>query len=136
PTNILFNANGDALLADFGLASILAASMKNGITTGNPNYMAPESFRGSVSKQGDQYTLGCIAYELLTGRVPFTAPDFFALGFKHMSETPFPPTQLNLLVPRWLEQAVLKAMAKQRTDRHLDMAAFLASLGLTDNYYY
>ncbi|GAC1481074.1 MAG: hypothetical protein NVS2B12_36180 [Ktedonobacteraceae bacterium] len=129
PANILFNANGDAMLADFGIATMLATSIKYGTAIGTPYYMAPEQFRGSISKEGDQYALGCIAYELFTGRVPFTAPDFFALGYKHMSETPLAPTQLNLLLSRSIDQAVLKAMAKQRSDRYADISAFLAALG-------
>ena len=129
PANILFNANGDAVLADFGIATMLAASIKYGTAIGTPYYMAPEQFRGSISKEGDQYALGCIAYEVLTGRIPFTAPDFFALGYKHMMERPIAPTQLNLLLSRTTEQAILKAMAKQRSDRFPDVAAFLTALG-------
>ena len=131
PANILFNANGDAVLADFGIATMLATSMKYGTAIGTPYYMAPEQFRGSISKEGDQYSLGCIAYELLTGRVPFTAPDFFSLGYKHMTEKPMPPTQLNLLLNRTIEQAIMKAIAKQRTDRYPDIAAFLTALGIS-----
>ena len=130
PANILFNANGNALLADFGIATMQEDSIKYGTAIGTPFYMAPEQFRGSISKEGDQYALGCIAYELFTGRLPFNAPDFFALGFKHMSEVPLAPTQLNLLMPRSAEMAILKAMAKQRTDRHADIATFLSALGV------
>ncbi len=130
PANILFHANGDALLADFGIATMLANSSEHGTAIGTPSYMAPEQFRGTISKEGDQYALGCIAYELLTGRLPFSAPDFFALGYKHMSETPIPPSQLNLLAPRSVESAILLAMAKQRNDRFSDIASFLAALGI------
>ena len=129
PANILFNAQGDALLADFGIATMLATSIKSGTAVGTPYYMAPEQFRGSISKEGDQYALGCIAYQILTGRLPFDAPDFFALGYKHMSETAMPPTQLNLLIPYPVETAILKAMAKQRTDRFPDVLAFVTALG-------
>jgi len=128
PANILFNAQGDALLADFGIATMLATSMKSGTAVGTPYYMAPEQFRGSISKEGDQYALGCIAYQILAGRLPFDAPDFFALGYKHMSETAMPPTQLNLLIPYPVETAILKAMAKQRTDRFPDVLAFVTAL--------
>ncbi|MEO8973089.1 MAG: protein kinase [Ktedonobacteraceae bacterium] len=130
PANILFHANGEALLADFGIATMLANSSEHGTAIGTPYYMAPEQFRGTISKEGDQYALGCIAYELLTGRLPFSAPDFFALGYKHMSETPIPPSQLNLLVPRSVESAILRAMAKQRGDRFPDVASFMAALGV------
>ena len=130
PANILFSANGDALLADFGIATMLANSSEYGTAIGTPYYMAPEQFRGTISKEGDQYALGCIAYELMTGRLPFTAPDFFSLGYKHMSETPMPPSQLNLLISRQVEAAILRAMAKQRGDRFPDIASFLTALGI------
>jgi serine/threonine protein kinase len=75
PENILFNAQGDALLADFGIATMLAtASVQHlKIVSGTPSYMAPEQFQGVISKEGDQYALGCIAYELVTGHRPFSA---------------------------------------------------------------
>ena len=129
PANILFNTRGEALLADFGIATMLATSMKSGTAVGTPYYMAPEQFRGTISKEGDQYALGCIAYQILTGRLPFDAPDFFALGYKHMSEGAIPPTQLNLLIPYQIEAAILRAMAKQRTDRFPDVLAFVTALG-------
>ncbi|HVB23297.1 MAG TPA: protein kinase [Ktedonobacteraceae bacterium] len=128
PANILFSASGTALLADFGIATVLANSMQYGTVIGTPSYMAPEQFRGTISKEGDQYALGCIAYELVTGRRPFSAADFFTLGSKHMSETPIPPTQLNMLLPRSLEQVIFKAMAKKRTERYSSVAAFIAAL--------
>ncbi len=129
PANILFNARGDALLADFGIATMLANSMKSGTVVGTPYYMAPEQFRGTISKEGDQYALGCIAYQAMTGRLPFDAPDFFALGYKHLSETPIAPTQLNLLIPYPVEAAIMRAIAKDRTRRFPDIEAFLIALG-------
>jgi serine/threonine protein kinase len=129
PENILFNANDMALLADFGIATTLStSSVKYSSIMGTPSYMAPEQFQGTLSQQGDQYALGCIAYELFTGQMPFTAPDFFAMGFKHLTDKPVAPTQLNPAVPLHIEQAILKAMAKQRGERHTDVQAFLAAL--------
>lgn len=129
PENILFNSRGEALLADYGIAVVLQTSSIRQIdATGTPAYMAPEQFRGQISKESDQYALSCIAYELLTGRQPFSAPDFVAMGFLHATETPIPPTQLNPQLPHFIDQAILKAMAKQRADRHADIAAFLQSL--------
>ncbi len=128
PANILFSASGTALLADFGIAAMLGSSKQYGTITGTPSYMAPEQFRGTISKEGDQYALGCITYELVTGRRPFIASDFFTLGAKHMSETPIPPTQLNMLLSRSLEQVIFQAMAKQRTERYPSVAAFIAAL--------
>src|SRR6266849_169966 len=129
PENILFNAKGDALLADFGIAIVLATSSVRQVdATGTPAYMAPEQFRGMISKESDQYALGCIAYELFTGHQPFTAPDFVAIGFLHAAEPPLAPTHYNPQLPLHTEQAILKAMAKQRADRYPDIAGFITAL--------
>jgi serine/threonine protein kinase len=128
PANILFNAQGDALLADFGIATMLSSSIKSGTVVGTPYYMAPERFRGTISKESDQYALGCIAYQAMTGCLPFDSLDFIALGFKHMSETPIPPTQLNRLISPSVEAAIMKAIAKERTQRFPDIRSFVAAL--------
>lgn len=129
PENILFNARSDALLADFGLATMLAtASIKYMSNAGTPRYMSPEQFQGMVSKESDQYALGCIAYELWTGHPLFNAPDPVALMYKHVYEVPVPLAKLNPNVPPHIEQAILKALAKQRHDRHADVEAFITAL--------
>ena len=129
PENILFNARGEALLSDFGIATTLSsASVKAVGLVGTPLYMAPEQFQGVISKESDQYSLGCIAYELVTGRPPFMAPDFFALTFQHLSAAPVPPRQYNPGLPLHVEQAILKALAKQRNERHADIQAFIQAL--------
>jgi serine/threonine protein kinase len=129
PANILFSASEDALLADFGIAtSLTTASVKQMDASGSPVYMSPEQFQGIVSKESDQYALACIAYELFTGHCPFTAPDPISLGFKHLTETPPPLTFYNPEIPTYVEQAVLKALAKQRPDRFKSIEAFIFSL--------
>ena len=129
PENILFNAQGDALLADFGLA-ITLASMSMHITTeaGTPAYMSPEQFQGVVSREGDQYALGCIAYELFTGQRLFTAPSVAAMMYSHLHTEPTPPSQHNPTITPAIEEAILKALAKERHDRYPDVAAFLVAL--------
>lgn len=131
PENILFNAQEEVLLADFGIATELSTStIRNAATIiGTPSYMAPEQFEGTVSKLSDQYALGCIAYELVTGRRPFTAPNFAAMGKKHIEEVPVPPRQLNPQLPEHVEQTILQAMAKERTKRHTNVGAFTIALG-------
>lgn len=131
PDNILFNAKGEALLADFGLATILssARTMQVG-SAGTPAYMAPEMFEGRVSVKSDQYTLGCIAYELLTGRKPFDVDGvpWYAAQYQHAKVPPTAPTQYNSSIPSHAEQAILTAMAKDRTNRHADVRVFLTAL--------
>jgi serine/threonine protein kinase len=130
PENILFNAQGDALLADFGIATMLSTASIKHVTVigGTPPYMAPEQFQGMICKESDQYALGCIAYELFTGRKPFAAPDFISMSFKHITERPRAPTELNPHLPVSIEQAILKAMAKQRTDRYVQVSSFISAL--------
>ncbi len=120
PENILFTPQGDALLADFGMAVTQEWQTSD--------YMAPEQFKGIVSKESDQYALGCIAYELFTGQHPFNRYDPKALMFQHINENPLPPSLLHHAIPSSIEQAILKAMAKRPQDRHANMKAFITAL--------
>ena len=90
--------------------------------------MAPEQFRGEVSHRSDQYSLGCIAYELVTGRQPFTAPDAITMGSKHMREPPIPPTRMNPGIPQEIEYVILKALEKRRINRYPDVLSFIEAL--------
>lgn len=130
PENIVFNREGDALLADFGIATQLTSEPQRQIRVfGSVHYMAPEQFEGIRSKEGDQYSLGCIAYELMTGYQPFTDLSLRGVMAKHQRAVPIAPTQHNALVPAHIEVAILKALAKQPSDRHSDISAFLTALG-------
>ena len=129
PENILFNAKGEALLADFGIAVVLNMARTGPVDIiGSPLYMAPEQFDGMVSTRSDQYALACIAYEMVTGRNPFLAPSAVVMALKHKTEQPVAPTQFNTYLPVPIEQAILKAMSKDRGDRYPDMPGFLAAL--------
>ncbi|MGZ3616580.1 MAG: protein kinase domain-containing protein [Ktedonobacteraceae bacterium] len=130
PENILFNAKGEALLSDFSIAieqNITHMEQENDVI-GTPSYMAPEQFDGHASRQSDQYALGCISYELLTGRRPFQAHTTDMLIQKHKYEHPTPPTQLNPLIPIHIEKAVLKAMAKSLYNRFENVSQFITAL--------
>ncbi len=134
PENILFNAQGDALLADFGIAVVLASGKTEDVgRRGTLYYMAPEQFNEKVSKKSDEYALGCIAYELFTGRRPFVVPHptLEIMWNQHANVKPTPPTQFNPNLPIHIEQAILKAIAKDRAMRHPDVKAFITALHKT-----
>lgn len=134
PENILFSEQGDALLSDFGLAAALdSASVKLTATQGKGTlaYMSPEQFKGTTSREGDQYALGCLAYELYTGRRVFDATEFPAVAFQHATQAPTPPTHYNPQLPDYIEQAILRALAKERTDRYPSISAFIHALSST-----
>lgn len=132
PDNILFNAKGEALLADFGIAKMVSTSGTSlqHITqaAGTPYYMAPEQFKGKVSRRSDQYSLACVAYELFTGRPPFNGSAVYELAYKHMSELPVPPAQINARVPAALGPILLRALEKEHEKRYPDVIAFLYAL--------
>jgi serine/threonine protein kinase len=131
PENILFSAQGEIRLADFGIAVILVSSrtQRSGVG-GTPFYMAPEQFEGIISTRGDQYALGCIAYEMLTGRRVFdpSPPTPLALLYHHHKVDPVPPGHYNSSLPLAAEKAILRALAKQRADRFPDVKTFAETL--------
>jgi serine/threonine protein kinase len=90
--------------------------------------MAPEQYQGIISKEGDQYALGRIAYELLTGRVSFVAPTLPMLLAMHMAATPQAPSTLNTMLSAEAELAILKALSKQREDRYVSILASSTAL--------
>jgi serine/threonine protein kinase/cytochrome c-type biogenesis protein CcmH/NrfG len=132
PENILFDAVGSALLADFGIAVVLdvAATQRLSIA-GTLPYMAPEQFAGEVSPASDQYALGCLAYELLTGHKPLTVPPgggWFAWAQQQREALPLPASQFRPELPIHIELAVLKALMKEPGQRHASVAEFLSAL--------
>jgi serine/threonine protein kinase len=130
PQNILFNAQGQVLLTDFHLTSLPESLHISASTT----YMAPEELLGAISKECDQYALGCIAYEMLTGHTPYHASSLYYPGIHRRLPTLVPPTQLNPLLPSHIERAVLKALAPEPDQRHSDIQAFLTALGVSAEY--
>lgn len=129
PDNILFNSEGKALLADFGIAvTLTAGETQPGQIAGSVHYMAPEQFANKISPRSDQYALGCIAYELLTGQPPFVGGTYLQVMVRHTQEPPEPPSTHNPDIPFSIELAILKALSKDRNDRHADIQAFIAAL--------
>jgi serine/threonine protein kinase len=138
PGNILMADRSEGVrpvLVDFGLAvSEDSASLADrGVIVGTPNYMAPEQARGRghrIDGRTDIYALGVILYRMLCGRLPFRSKDVSDLLNQIIDDEPQPPRQLVHHIPRELEKACLKAMAKQVTKRYTTVADFAEELRL------
>ena len=121
PGNILVADDGQVKVADFGIAR--AVNAENATQTasvfGTAAYIAPEQAQGQeVDRRTDVYALGCVLFELLTGRAPFQADSAVALAYKHVSEMPDPPSEHRSDLPPECDAIVLKAMAKDPDDRY------------------
>lgn len=134
PANILFHTSGEAILTDFGVAKGTdgAAAMTSATTIGTPNYMSPEQIRGQkVDARTDQYGLGAMLYECLTGTTPYTADNPFAIACKHIYD-PIP----TLLGDAAVFQPLLnRLMAKDPEQRYNDEKTFLADLNIIEQEY-
>lgn len=131
PENILFGAESEVFLADFGLALALESTQTGYVgSQGTPLYMAPEQFEGLISPKSDQYAFACLAYELLTGRRPFIplSQGWESIWYHHTHVAPTPPTHFNPAIPVYIEQALLRAMAKDRVERFSSVTALLQAL--------
>ena len=121
PSNILLRPDAYAYLVDFGLAKAMMgaeALTSVGAMVGTPEYMAPEQSNGVNDYRSDIYSLGIILYQMLTGRVPFTAESPVAVSLKHIQIEPTPPSQLNNAIPQSVEEVILKALSKDPNDRY------------------
>jgi serine/threonine protein kinase len=132
PGNILFRPDGRPVLTDFGIAKILETEdtslTSTGIGMGTPGYMAPEQWHGRSGEASDQYALGVVLYELLTGRKPYNADTPVAIALKQMNE-PLPVLrQMVLGIPVSVEGVLFKALSINPGDRYENMGAFHHSL--------
>jgi len=123
PDNILIDReSGRALVTDFGIAWAMEAASRltvTGIAVGTPTYMSPEQAVGERALDGrsDIYSLGVVAYQMLTGRVPFTASNSMALLLKHVTERPRSITELRPETPAAMTEAIERALLKSPEDR-------------------
>jgi hypothetical protein len=130
PQNVLLDEAQHVYLADFGIAHMLEGAgglTQTGTISGTPQYMAPEqAVARAVDHRADIYALGIMAYEMLTGRVPFSADTPVAVLIKHVQE-PLPlPAEGEFPAP--LVQPLLKATAKDPADRWPSALAFVDAL--------
>src|SRR6266705_5824415 len=114
PDNIMFDEHGHAVVTDFGIAKAASGGKLTGtgMSIGTPHYMSPEQAKAQpLDGRSDIYSLGVVAYQCLTGGVPFDGEDSFSIGYKHiMEEIPTPP--LENPEKRQLFEIVRKMMAK------------------------
>lgn len=131
PSNFLIRSNEktpalpDVLLADFGIARSATSATSSQNLRGTPAYMAPEQTLGEAVPASDQYALAVMAYELLTGRLPFQG-NAVRLMYQHLQDAPEPPSAHNPHLPKALDAVMLTALSKRPEERFPSVTAFAA----------
>lgn len=122
--NIMINSHGQTKVTDFGIARALSGDNENtmtqtGMVIGTAAYLSPEQAQGApVDQRSDIYSLGCVLYEMLVGRPPFTGDTPLSVAYRHVRENPNPPSTVNPDLPKALDAIVMKALAKNPANRY------------------
>ena len=135
PGNVWLSADGTAQIGDFGLAVAFEQSRltMQGMLVGTVAYMPPEqALGGEVTPKADLYSLGCMLYELITGRPPFVSDNPTAVISQHINTPPVAPSWLSDSCPESLEEVVLRLLAKDPAERPASAAEVLAALEQVD----
>ncbi|TME18383.1 MAG: serine/threonine protein kinase [Chloroflexi bacterium] len=131
PSNILLTDDGTPIIADFGLAKFLGSpsTTSKGMTSGTPAYMAPEQILDEGTMPAtDQYALATVAYELLTGVVPFQADTVSEVLLAQVHDAPIKPSEVRLGLPPEVDAVILRGLAKRPEERWPTCAAFVQAL--------
>ncbi len=135
PANIMRNKQGVVKVMDFGIAKLMGerGMTRTGTQIGTVFYMSPEQVKGQgADERSDIYALGVTLYEILTARVPFMAESEFEVLTSHVNSAPPPLSTSGALIPKSIEHAVLKALAKRPQDRFQTVAEFSRALERMD----
>jgi serine/threonine-protein kinase PpkA len=128
PANILFRADGNAVLSDFGIAKSLedrTQFTQAGFAVGTPSYMSPEQARGQqIDGRADLYALGVVFYEILTGKLPYSGNDSLSTALAHLTE-PLPELPLDQVR---FQGILRKLLAKDPAERFANADALIAAL--------
>ena len=131
PDNVMFDEEGKAYLADFGIAKGTTSTQLTAtqVVLGTPDYLSPEQAQGrEVGPASDLYALGALFFRLLTGRVVFPADDFLAVIARHLADEPVVPSLLQPEVPPAMDAIVLRLLAKKPEDRYPSAEDLIADL--------
>ena len=131
PANIMFTAEGQAVLTDFGIAKIVNVSglTASGAMVGTPAYISPEQGMGRAGdERSDVYSLGIVVYQMITGVLPFEADTAMGVVLKHISEPLIPPREHRPGLPAKIEQAILPALAKDPEERYQTATEFASAM--------
>ncbi|MGD0167911.1 MAG: Stk1 family PASTA domain-containing Ser/Thr kinase [Gaiellaceae bacterium] len=120
PHNVLVDEEGRVKVTDFGIARAGTSEMTEvGSIIGTAQYLSPEQARGApVDTRSDLYSVGVVLYELLTGEAPYSGDTPVEIAMKHLSAVPVPPSERRPEVPPELDAVVLRALAKNPSDRY------------------
>jgi serine/threonine-protein kinase len=132
PANVLLEKDGTPVIADFGLVKLLQGSSlqsMSGVTTGTPAYMAPEQVMGrQVGPASDRYSLATMAYEMLTGAIPFEGEGVLELMYAHVHRDPPVPSSRNAAMTLSVDAVIMRGLAKDPQARWQSCEAFVAAL--------
>ena len=130
PDNFMFDEFGQCVLTDFGIAKAASGQRLTGtgMSIGTPHYMSPEQARAqAIDGRSDIYSLGVVAYQALTGTVPYDGEDSFSIGYKHITE-PVPVPQLITADERRIFEVIKRMLMKDPADRFQSCEELVASI--------